>query len=143
MARGDGIRKIQSVENVKQIEKLTELYRQATELDEELLGDLIKKLSYYGKILELLGGIHAAALTDWKLAESNRREAIATTFENFDGSVAERTNKAESSSSLQRREEAKAEGEAMRWKNAYNSTLEQIQIMKLRLRDMKDVMNGG
>lgn len=126
------------------ISKLKALYNKASKLNEEIPGDLVRKLSLYGNILEILGRMHAQSLKVWKLAEATRREALASAFcYDVEGSAAERQQKAEVAAAKSRREEAEAEAEAMRWKNAYTSTTEQIQIMKLQLKDMKDVNSGG
>lgn len=130
-------------EKLSNADKLKLYYKQADSLNESLPGDLIKKLSLYGKILELLGGFHANSVKAWKLAEATRREAIASAYSYSDGSVADKTNNAEVAAAESRRKEAEAEAEATRWKNAYISTQEQIQIMKLQLKDMKDVAGGG
>lgn len=125
-------------------EKLSMLYKQANSLNEDLPGDIIKKLSLYGKILELLGGFHAQAVKEWKLAEATRRETLASAFVyDMEGSAVERTNKAEIAAAQSRKREAETEAEAQRWRNAYNSTSEQIQILKLQLRDMQEVAKGG
>ena len=125
-------------------DKLKQLYNQANSLNEELPGDLMKKLSLYGRILELLGGFHASSMKTWKLAEATRREALASAYTYANGNSAkDKENQAEILAAESRRNEALAEAEAMRWKNAYTSTQEQIQIMKLQLRDMKDVQGGG
>lgn len=126
------------------LEKLTTLYKQANSLDESLPGDIIRKLSLYGKILELLGGLHANALKDWKLAEATRREALASAFcYDVEGSAIERGHKAEIAAAHTRQAEATAEAEAQRWKNAYLSTQEQINILKLQLKDMQELAKGG
>lgn len=124
-------------------DKLKDLYKQANSLNETLPGDLMKKLTLYGKILELLGGFHAQSVKVWKLAEATRREAIASAYTYSDGSIEDKKNKAEVAAAKSRKEEAEAEAEATRWKNAYISTQEQIQIMKLQLKDMKEVAGGG
>lgn len=125
-------------------DKLKQLYKQANSFDESTPKGLMDKLSTYGKILELLGGFHASSLADWKHKESIRRETIANAFSlDPQGTVEERKQKAEMAAAEARRNEAQAEGEAMRWKNAYDSVKEQIQILKLQLKDIKDVNNGG
>lgn len=125
-------------------DKLKELYNKANSLNEELPADIVRKLSLYGKILELLGGFHAMSLKSWKLAEATRRETLASAFcYDVEGSAVERTNKAEVAAAPSRRAEAEAEAEAQRWKSAYNSTSEQIQILKLQLKDLQNVNNGG
>lgn len=125
------------------LDKLKSLYSQANSLNEDLPGDVMKKLSLYGQILEILGGFHANSVRAWKLAEAHRREAIASAYSYSDGSIKDKENNAEVAAAPKRREEAEAEAEATRWKNAYISTQEQIQILKLQLKDMKEVAKGG
>ena len=126
------------------IEKLKELYGKTSRLNEELPGDIVRKLSLYGSILEVTGRMHANSVKDWKLAEATRREALASAFcYDIDGSIVERTNKAEIAAAPSRRKEAETEAEAQRWRNAYNSTSEIIQILKLQLRDMQNLDKGG
>jgi DNA relaxase NicK len=60
-----------------------------------------------------------------------------------EGSNKDRENKAEMAATQSRRDEAKAEQEATRWKNAYNSTNEQINIMKKRYDHLCNVFNKG
>lgn len=127
-----------------QEEKLATLYKHAAELNEELPAELLKKMKLYGEIIGITGRLHAAALSDWKMHEALRKEAIASCFTyDPDGTAKEREMKAEYAASEHRKREAKAEGECMRWRNAYNSTTECINIMKLQFRDMKDLGNGG
>jgi len=126
------------------IEKLKELYGKTSRLNEELPGDIVRKLSLYGSILEVIGRMHANSVKNWKLAEATRRETMASAFcYDIDGSVVERTNKAEIVAAPSRRKEAETEAEAQRWRNAYNSTSEIIQILKLQLRDMQNLDKGG
>ncbi|MEH6848594.1 hypothetical protein [Bacillus pseudomycoides] len=128
----------------KDEEKLKELYSKAAELDDDLPGDLLKKLTLYGEILSITGKLHAASLSDWKMAEAARKETIAKFFmSNQAGTAKERDMKAELAVSKHRKNEAQAEASCMRWKNAYSSTIEIINIIKIQLRDMKDLRNGG
>jgi hypothetical protein len=124
--------------------KLSTLYKQASSLNEDLPTELMKKLSIYGEIYELLGGFHSEATGSWKLAEAKRRETIATVYSlDPEGSNKDREHKAEMAAKDTRREEAKTEAEATRWKNARESVYEQIQIMKKRYDHLKSVANGG
>jgi hypothetical protein len=130
--------------SMSRTEKLKELYKKANVLDEENPKQLIDKLSIYGQILELVGGMHADSVGEWKLAEALRKETLATVYSlDPEGSNKDREQKAELSAVEQRRKEAKTEAEATRWKNAYNSTLEQIQIMKKRYEHLTNVSKGG
>jgi len=124
--------------------KLAELYKKAASLNEENPYELMQKLSIYGQILELLGGLWAAATKDWKLAEAKRRETIATIYTlDPEGTTKDREMKAEMAASEWRRKEAEYEAEALRWRAAYLSTQEQIQILKKKYEHMKEVAKGG
>ncbi|PEQ09138.1 hypothetical protein [Bacillus toyonensis] len=128
----------------KDEDKLKDLYTKAAGLDENLPGDLLQKLKTYGDILSLTGKLHAAALNDWKMAEAIRKETISKCFTyNPSGTAKEREMQAEFAASEHRKVEAQAEASCMRWRNAYNSTTEIINILKIQLRDMKDLNSGG
>jgi hypothetical protein len=102
------------------------------------------KLSLYGQILEIIGGLHSESVGAWKMAEAFRRETLATIYSlDPEGTVKDKENKAEMGATQARREEAKAEAEAQRWKNAYNSTNEQINIMKKRYDHLVNVFQKG
>lgn len=124
--------------------KLTELYKQAASLNEELPKELMDKLSIYGQILELLGGMWAAATKDWKLAEAKRRETIATVYSlDPEGTTKDREMKGEMAAAEWRRKEAEYEAEALRWKAAYIATQEQINIMKKKYEHLVNVYQKG
>jgi hypothetical protein len=132
------------------LQKLSELYKQASKMDEENPKQLINKLSIYGRILELIGGFHAQSVEAWKLAEATRRETIASAIvygvelEGAEAKTAkDREAIAEVVGAKARAAEGKAEAEATRWKNAYNSTIEQINIMKKRYDHLVNVFNKG
>jgi hypothetical protein len=125
-------------------EKLTGLFKQASSLNEDFPAQLMNKLSIYGQILEIIGKEHARAVGQWKLAEANRRETLATVYSlDPQGSNKDREQKAEMAASPFRKEEAESERDATRWKNAYNSTSEQINIMKKRYDHLVNVAKGG
>jgi hypothetical protein len=124
--------------------KLTELYKKAASLNEELPKELMDKLSIYGQILEILGRMWAEATKDWKLAEATRRETIATVYSlDPEGTVKDKEMKAELAAKEWRRKEAELEAETLRWKNAYTSTLEQINIMKKKYEHLCNVLQKG
>ncbi len=102
------------------------------------------KLSTYGKILEITGKYHAHAHGQWKLAEAKRKETIASVYSlDPEGSNKDREMKAEMAAAEIRKEEAKLEGEVMRWKNAVLAITEQIQILKKKYDHLKEVSKGG
>jgi len=129
---------------MSKIDDLKRLYSQASKLDEEYPKQIIDKLSIYGQILEILGNLWAAATLDWKLAEAKRRETIANVYSlDPQGSNKDKEMKAEMAAAKWRQEEAKYEAETQRFKNAYTSVLEQIQILKKRYEHLVNVSKGG
>lgn len=128
---------------MSKIERLRDLYTKTNGLDEEYPKQLLDKLSIYGQILSIIGDLHAEATKDWKLAEAERREKIANFYTKFDGTIKDKEYEAEVKSKEERKKEAELEGESLKWKNRYNSTLEQIQIMKKRYDHLKEVSKGG
>lgn len=135
--------------------KLAQLYKKANSLNEDIPIDLMNKLSLYGQVLEIIGGLHSESVKAWKLAEAKRREVIASAIvygaemAADDGepmkikTAKEKEAAAEVIGSHTRYEEARAEAEAIRWKNAYSSTLEMIQILKKKYDHLKEVAKGG
>jgi hypothetical protein len=125
-------------------EKLAQLYKKANSLNEDLPKELMDKLSLYGQILEMLGGMWAQATKEWKLAEANRRQTIASIYSlDPEGTVKDKEMKAEMAAAEWRRKEAEGEAESLRWKTAYTSTQEQIQILKKKYDHLKEVAKGG
>jgi hypothetical protein len=132
------------LDTMRKTEKLAQLYKKASGLNEDLPKELMDKLSLYGQILELLGGMWAESTKLWKLAESKRRVTIATVFSlSPEGTSKDKEMKAEMAASEWRQAEAEGEGEALRWKTAYTSTQEQIQILKKKYDHLKEVAKGG
>lgn len=131
--------------------KLAELYKKASGLDEDNPKQLMDKLSLYGKILELIGGLYADAFKDWGLAESERREVIANGIyyrpKLEDGEIPSSDKKSEAVGEILarevRRKEKECEAEKERWRKAYDSTTEQIQIMKKKYDHLVNVSKGG
>jgi hypothetical protein len=125
-------------------QQLGVLYKQVNTLNDDLPGDVLKKLKLYAEILTWTGKLHSESLKEWKLAKAKRKETIATVYTyDPEGTVKDKEYKAEVAASEFRREEAVAEANCMRWKNAYTSTTEYINILKIQLKDMKDLNQGG
>mgnify|MGYP001218578503 CR=1 FL=1 len=130
--------------DLERIQRMAELYEKANKLNEELPKDLLEKMSIYGEILEIIGGLWASATNEWKYCESMRRETIAKQYAlDPEGSNRDREMRAEAFASEWRHKEAIYEAESLRWKNLYNSKLEQIQILKKKYEHMKEVAKGG
>ena len=132
--------------NNDRAEKLSQIYKKINALDDEIPLELMEKMMLYGQALEIIGRLHAEAVRNWKLAEAKRRETIAesiiyakTKFK----TTKEKEAAAEVVGAEARRKEAIAEAESQRWKNAYQSTLEIINILKKKYEHLKEVANGG
>lgn len=135
--------------------RLAELYKKANSLNDELPKELIEKMELYGQVLEIIGGLHAESMKAWKLAEAKRREVIAhaivyeVEMKDDNGNIIKPKTAKEKEAigevvgAEARREEALAEAEAQRWRNAYNSTVEMIQILKKKYEHMQNVSKGG
>jgi len=125
-------------------QRLSELYKKAASLNEELPMELMQKLSVYGQIYETLGAIHADAEGDYCMKEAERKEIIATVFcLDPEKTVKEREMKVELAAAEKRKEEAEARKEMTRWKNARESVLEQINIMKRKYEHLVNVLQKG
>lgn len=140
------------MKNADRTKKLAQIYKKADSLDEDIPIQLMQKLTLYGQALEIIGGLHAESVKAWKLAEAKRREVIASSIiygAEIEGepvtikTAKDREAAAEVIGATARREEALAEAEAQRWKNAYQSTLEMINILKKKYDHLKEVAKGG
>jgi len=124
--------------------KLTELYKKAASLNEDFPAQLIEKMGLYGQIYEILGFLHAEAEGEYGLKEVERKEVIANVFcLDPEKTVKEREMKAELAAIPKRKEEAEARKEAIRWKNAREAVLEQINIMKKKYEHLVNVYQKG
>ena len=113
--------------------KLSELYKQAESLNEEIPAELAKKIRVYAEIMQHIGRMHAAAVNDYGMAYSKRKLAYAEAISNSTGKVVEREAQAEIACNPYRKEEAQAEADKERWRNAKDSTAEIINALKKQL----------
>lgn len=119
------------------VEQLTALYGQTEGLSEEIEPHLQEKIAIYGHILEVVGNLHALAVTEFQRAQTAKIEAEAAAIlmvgENTPAKVRDAKVVMAIRPYRKRRDEFK--GYAKRWENAYKSIYEQIQIMKYKLKD--------
>jgi hypothetical protein len=143
--------KAEEGEKVSKTEKLAQLYKQANALNEDLPKELMDKLSVYGKILELIGGLWADAECEYGLAKNEREYAIDNAIyyrpSIEDGEVPSSDKRAEAVGGLLAKElkdkEKELSSEVLRWKNAFYSVDSQIQILKKKYDHLKEVSKGG
>jgi hypothetical protein len=132
-------------------EKLKELYKKANGYNEEIPAQLIDKMTVYGQIYELIGGLYGDALDRYGVAEVERKDTIANAIvyrPSVDGQEPPTSDKrAEAIGIILAKDkfiaEKKAESEALRWKSARDAVNEQIQIMKKRYEHFVNVAKGG
>jgi hypothetical protein len=132
-------------------DKLAQLYKKASTLDEENPKQLIDKLSIYGNILELIGGLWADAECEYGLAKNEREYAIDNAIyyrpSMDNGECPTSDKRAEAVGGLIAKElkdkEKKLASEVTRWKAAYSSISEQINIMKKRYDHLVNVFSKG
>lgn len=117
----------------KWIKRLDELYKQAESMNEENPSQLAKQIEIYAEILGIIGKFHAASAYDYGKAYADRKQIYGILLANTDGTQRDKEGVAEEGSYEARLEEAKAESEMIRWKNAFIATQELIQAKKKSL----------
>lgn len=122
--------------------KLSELYNQAEQLNEEIPGELARKIRVYAEIMQVIGRLHAAAVNDYGHAYSKRKMAYAESIAGSTGKVVERESIAEIASNPFRMKEADAEADKERWRNAKESTSEIINALKKQLETLQMEYNN-
>lgn len=115
------------------------LWNESEKLNESNPDELQQKLTYYGRLYELTGKFHAAAVADAELKKFERmsRESNIILSKGFKTrkdatkyTVKEQDAKLFLATKEFHQEERKFRNEALRWENARDSILEQINIMK-------------
>lgn len=119
------------------MKKLEDLYAQAEQLNEEIPGELAKKIHVYAEIMQIIGRLHASAVNDYGQAYSARKLAYAEAIIGTSGKVVEREAQAEIASNPHRIKESQAEADKERWRNAKESTSEIINALKKQLETLQ------
>ncbi|MFX3617953.1 MAG: hypothetical protein ACE3JK_10525 [Sporolactobacillus sp.] len=122
--------------------RLKELYAQINALSEEIPAQLSKKISLYTHVLELLGKLHADAVNEEGLAEADRKRIYSETVVSAQGTATDKAARAEISCYDARKREAFAKAESWRYRNAYTSTQEVINALKLELKSLMQELNN-
>ncbi|GGB43455.1 hypothetical protein GCM10011409_21330 [Lentibacillus populi] len=123
--------------------KLTELYKQAETLNDEIPGELAKKIRVYAEIMQVLGRYHAAAINDYGQAYSARKMAFAQAVIDTPGTGVVKEAQAEIACNPLRMKEAEAEADKERWRNAKESTAEIINALKKQLETLQMEYNNA
>ena len=124
--------------------KLSELYAQAEQLNEEIPAELAKKIRIYAEIMQHIGKYHAAAVNDYGQAYSSRKLAYAQAIQDTEGTGIVKESAAELAAYPYRLKESEAEADKERWRNAKDSTAEIINALKKQLDTlMQEYNNAG
>lgn len=126
------------------MEEFNRLYQEAESLSEEIPSQLARKIYLYSLILQWMGKFHAAAIYDHGKAYADRKKIQGEALLNTKGTQRDKEGASEIISYEARLNEAKAESEVMRWKNAFTSTQEIINALKIQQKTlMIELGNGG
>ena len=131
--------------------KIKEITAKTKQLDENLPAELLKKMHYYGQLLELYGIKQAQTTEEWKKAEATRKTVLGhfktygAELEGVDEpkTAVDKEAQAEVAAKDYRQREAEAEGMALHWKARREALYEQIQIMKKIYEHHVNVNNHG
>lgn len=123
--------------------KLSELYAQAESLNEEMPGELAKKIRVYAEIMQVIGRHHAKAVNDYGQAYSSRKLAYAQAIQDTQGTGIVKEAAAEIEAYPYRVKESDAEADKERFKNALLSTGEIINALKKQLDTLQMEYTGG
>ena len=124
-------------------DKLKSLYKEADALDESLPATLSKKIYLYTQTLGLIEKFHADAVKARGLAEADRKRIYGETIMKVSGTATDKSAQAEISCYDARKREAQAEAEMWRWRNAFTSTQEVINALKLQLKSLMQEYNNA
>lgn len=120
----------------KAIEEMNRLNKQLEGLDESNPSDLQQIILLNTMMLQPLGKMYGASTHEYRNLYAKRKYKQGNVLVYSDGTGVEKQGQAEIQSYDERQEEAKAEGDMLRWKYAYQSTQELIQSQKLVLKAM-------
>lgn len=118
------------------IDRLKQIYAEADALSNELPAELSKKIFLYTQALGIIGRYHADAVRAHGSAYAERKRIYGESIVNGEGTAKDKEGYAEMQSYEARIFEAQAESEMWRWRNAYTSTQEVINALKLELKSL-------
>lgn len=132
------------MERIIGMNKLSELYKQAESLNEEIPAELARKIRIYAEIMQVIGKYHAAAVNDYGRAYAERKRVWGESILKTEGTGMVKEGQAEIDCYEYRLKEAQAEAEKERWKNAKDSTAEIINALKKQLETLQmEYKNAG
>lgn len=139
-----------SYEDMEQ--RLVTLYNSMEGLDEQtpdgmlLPVNILTKLDAYRDVLEVLGDLHGYAAGQVEYYEFRIEDADADEFirleEEKEGTVEMRRKKAKKAKGEHHKQKAEWINTRHKWKNRYDTTLEIINILKWKMRDVHHRMNN-
>lgn len=124
-------------------EQLKRKYADIKKMNDEIPAQLARKIKLQSEAHLLIGKMHAAAAYEYGKAYAKRKQVWGMTIVESEGTMAMREGAAEVAAAPFREAEALAESEMIAWKNAFASTAEIINAMKMELRVLMGEMGGG
>lgn len=113
--------------------RLDQLYKTASQFNEEIPADLAKKIVIYTRILQEIGIYIARQNYHYRSLEAERKQIYASAILEAVGTGKEREAAAEIKITKHRKREFYAESELIKWNKAYDSTKELINALKKQL----------
>ena len=123
-------------------EQLQRKYAEIKRLSDDIPAQLARKITLYSEALLLIGRLQAAATYEYGQAYAERKRVWGETMANTEGTAATKEGAAEMAAYPYRVAEAKKEAELVKWKTAFEATVEIIQALKMELKVMTKEMDG-
>lgn len=117
-------------------------YVQIEQMNESIPKELAREITLWAEVLNIIGQLHAAAVYEYGLSQSNRREAYSQAVKTAEGTQIVKESTAEIAAKPYRDKEASAESEVDKWKSAFISTEHIINAKKLELKVLMDEWGG-
>lgn len=125
-------------------EKLTEIYNKIEKLNDEIPAELSRKITLYSQALLMIGRYHSMAVRDHGHCYAERKRIWGETILSSKGTGKEKEGAAEKACYQARVKEADTEMEVWKWRNAFTSTQEIINAIKIEQKTlMKEYDNVG
>jgi len=111
-------------------ERLKRLYAEIESLSDEIPQQKSRKIYLLGQVLQIIGKFHADAVRAHGRAYAERKRIWGETITSVEGTAKDKEGLAEVKAYDARIEEAEAEADMWRWRNAFIATQELINAEK-------------
>jgi len=116
------------------LDRLKRYYAEIESLNEEIPGQLTRKITLYTLALLEIGKFHAEAVNEYGRAYAMRKAKWGEIAMATEGSGVMKEAAADKGTYELRMREAAAESEMHRWKNSFEATQEVINALKVQLK---------